>query len=54
MRTSLRSCLIMCDAIELLFGVVSGVIPGIGVLDGGGDHRRGSDSFGGEFGEVPL
>jgi len=35
-----------------LFGVVSGVGRGMGVLDRGGDHRRGKGmgSFGGKFG----
>jgi len=32
------------------FGVVSGVGRGMGVLDEGGDHRRGRGSFVGEFG----
>jgi len=31
------------------FGVVSGVRLGMGVLDFGGDRRRGRGSFGGEF-----
>jgi len=31
------------------FGVVSGVGLGIGVLDFGGDRRRGRGSMGGEF-----
>jgi len=31
------------------FGVVSDVGRGMSVLDGGGDRRRGRDSFGGEF-----
>jgi len=30
--------------------MVSGVGRGMGVLDGSGDHQRGRDSFGGEFG----
>jgi len=30
----------------MLFGVVSGVGLGMGVLDFGGDRRRGMDSFG--------
>ena len=38
----------------MLFRVVSGVGRGVAVLDGGGDRQRGSDSFGGEFGDVPL
>jgi len=28
------------------FGMVSGVVQGMGVLDGGGDRRRGMGSFG--------
>jgi len=32
------------------FGVVSGVSRGMGVLDGGGDRRRGRGSFGDKFG----
>jgi len=32
------------------FGLVSGVGRRMGVLDGGGDRRRGRGSFGGEFG----
>jgi len=31
------------------FGAVSGVWLGMGILDFGGDRRRGMDSFGGEF-----
>ena len=31
------------------FGVVSGIGLGMGVLDFGGDHRRGRGSFGSEF-----
>jgi len=38
----------------MLFRAVSGVGQGMAVLDWGGDRRRGSDSFGGEFGDVPL
>jgi len=34
----------------MLFGVMSGVDQGMGVLDGDGDHRRGMGSFLGEFG----
>jgi len=33
----------------MLFGVVSGVGLGMGVLDFGGDRRRGSGSLGDEF-----
>jgi len=36
----------MADWIWIQFGVVSGVGRGMGVLDGGGDHRRGRGSFG--------
>ena len=32
--------------IRITFGVVSGVSRGMGVLDRGGDHRRGRSSFG--------
>jgi len=32
------------------FGVVSGIKLGMGVLDFGGERRRGRGSFGGEFG----
>jgi len=32
------------------FGMVSEVGQGMGVLDGGGDRRRGMGWFGGEFG----
>ena len=37
----------MCEAIKLPFGVVSGVVPGTGVLDGGpGPHPpRGRGGF---------
>jgi len=34
----------------MLFGMVSAVGRGTGVLDGGGDRRKGRGSFGGEFG----
>ena len=34
----------------MLFRAVSGVGRGMAVLDGGGDRRRGSDSFGGDLG----
>jgi len=40
----------MADWIQMPFGVVRGVGRGMGVLDGGGDRRRGKGSFGGEFG----
>ena len=38
----------------MLFRAVSGVGRRMAVLDGGGDRRRGSDSFGSEFGDVLL
>ena len=38
------------DWIWMPFGMVSGVGRGMGVLDGGGDHRRGRGSFRDEFG----
>jgi len=38
----------------MLFRVVSRVGRGMAGLDGGGDCRKGSDSFGVEFGDVPL
>jgi len=34
----------------MLFGIVSGVGRGMGVLDRGGDRQRGSVSFWSEFG----
>jgi len=34
----------------MLFGMVSAVSRGMGVLNGGGYRQRGSGSFGGEFG----
>jgi len=34
MGTLLHSCVKFCEEIKLSFGVVSGVGPGIGVLDG--------------------
>jgi len=37
------------DWIRMLFGVMSGVGRGMGVLDGGSDRRRGRGRFGGEF-----
>jgi len=40
MGTLLHNCVEMCELIELSFGVVSGVGPGIDVLDGG--SREGS------------
>ena len=36
--------------IRMLFGVVNEIGRGMGVLDGGGDCRKGRGSFGGEFG----
>jgi len=41
------------DCIRMPLGMVSGVGRGMGVLDGGGDRRRGSGSFGMNWG-VPL
>ena len=35
----------MAEWIRMLFGMVSGVGRGMGVLDWGGDHRRGRGSF---------
>jgi len=43
-------CSKTADWIRMPFGVVSGVGLGMSVLDGGGDRRRGRDSFGSEFG----
>jgi len=40
MGTLLCSCVKVCGAIELLFGVASGMGPGIGILDGG-QHPQG-------------
>ena len=40
------------DWIQMLFGVVSGIGQGMGLLDGGSDRQRGRGSFGVEF--VPL
>ena len=39
----------MADWIRILFGVVSEVGLGMGVLDFGGDHRKGRGSLGVEF-----
>jgi len=39
----------MAERIQMPFGVVSGVGRVMGALDGGGDRRRGRDSFGGEL-----
>ena len=39
----------MADWIWMPFGVVSGVGLGVGVLDFGGDRRRGRGSLEGEF-----
>jgi len=44
------NCGKMADWILMPFGMVSGVGLGMGVLNFGGDHRRGRGSFGGEFG----
>jgi len=38
------------DWIQMPFEMVGGVGLGMGVLDFGGDRRKGSGSFGGEFG----
>jgi len=38
------------DWIRMPFGVVSGTGLGMGILDFGGDRRRGRDSLRGEFG----
>jgi len=38
------------DWIWMPFAVVSGVSRGMGVLDGGGDHQRGRNSFGSKGG----
>jgi len=40
----------MAEWIQMVFGMVSGVGRGLGVLDGGGYCRRGRGSLGGEFG----
>jgi len=40
----------MAEWIRMPFGMVSGVGRGMGVLDGGGYHRRGRGSLGAEFG----
>jgi len=40
----------MADWIQMLFGVASGVGRGTGVLDGGGDCRKGRGSFGDKCG----
>jgi len=45
MGTLLRSCAELCEPIELLFGMVSGVTQGIHVLDGGLCASRGRGSF---------
>jgi len=46
MGTLLQSCLKVHEVIELPFGVVNGVDPGIGVLDGGPHFPQGRGSFG--------
>ena len=46
MGTLLRSCAEVHEPIELSFGVVSGVTPGIDVLDGGLRASRGRVDFG--------
>jgi len=45
MGTSLHRCVKVCRAIELSCGVVSGVGPGIHVLDGGPRASRGQVCF---------
>ena len=45
MGTLLRSCVKVCKAIELSFGAVSVVGPGIHVLDGGPHASTGSGCF---------
>ena len=45
MGTLLRRCVEVCTAIELSFGVVSGVGPGIHVLDGSPRASRGRGCF---------
>ena len=40
----------MAERIWILFGMVSGVSRGIGVLDRGGYHRRGRGCLEGEYG----
>ena len=46
MGTLWRSCAKLHEAIELPFGVVSGVGPGIDVLDRGSRALRGREGFG--------
>ena len=45
--TLLHSCAEVCEPIKLLFGVVSGVGRGMGVLDGGPHDPSGRCGFGG-------
>ena len=40
----------MAEWIRMLYGMVSAVSQVMGVLDGGGNRRRQSGSFGGKFG----
>jgi len=49
MGSSLRSCVEVRESIELSFGVVSGVEPGIDVLGGGPRASRESGRFWGCF-----
>ena len=42
MRPLLHSCVEVCELIELSFGVLSGVGPGIDVLGGGPRASKGS------------
>jgi len=46
MGTLWRTCVKVCEAIELLFGVVSGVSRGMNILDGS-SSGKGMGGFGG-------
>jgi len=46
-------CSKVAEWIQMSLGMVSGVGRGMGILDGGGDRRRGRGSFGREF-RVPI
>jgi len=46
MGNLLRTCVKVRQTIELSFGVMSGVGPGIGVLDGSSRAMEGRESFG--------
>ena len=50
MGTLLHSSAVVREPIKLSFRVVSGVGQGMGVLDGGGDHRREGAVLGCKFG----